>query len=91
MSSLDGTMRVGEREKERGETCKRFAIPHQLPTNWLPIFDTPNVVKQPQQPLLINLTISRAVCVHSHPKLLCRWRLQHKSLSLIPMAVRQIL
>ncbi len=82
-------MQVGEREKDRDETCKRLGIPHQLPTNWFPIFDTPNVGKQPQQPLPINLTISRADCVHSHPKLLCRWQLQHKSLSHIAIVVLQ--
>lgn len=82
MNSIDGTMGVGEID----ETCMRLAIPHQLPTSCFPIFDAPNVEKQPQQPLLINLTISRAVCVDSHHRLL---GLQHKSLRLVPVVVHQ--
>ena len=65
-----------EKEK-RDETCTSLAIPHQLPTNGLLMFDIPNVEKQPQQPLLVNVTICSAVCVYRHPQaptLYFHWR-----------------
>lgn len=65
-NSPDGVTDM-KREK-RDETCTSLAIPHQLPTNGLLMFDIPNVEKQPQQPLLVNVTICSAVCVHSHPQ-----------------------